>query len=57
MVRLGLGEWGQRGLSVRQARRLAGEVKRRVCAGENIEALRRELKKRRAVDTSRTRPR
>jgi hypothetical protein len=48
MVRLGLGEWGQRGLTLAQARRLAAEVKARVRAGEDIEALRRVLKNRRA---------
>ncbi len=32
-VRLTLGEWGQQGLSVRQARRLAAEVRSRVRAG------------------------
>jgi Arm DNA-binding domain len=64
MVRLSLAQWGQCGLSVRQARRLAVEVRRRVRAGENVEALRRELKERWVkvrtagdVDTSRTPPR
>ena len=33
VVRLTLGEWGQQGLSVRQARRLAAEVRSRVHAG------------------------
>ncbi len=33
VVRLTLGEWGQQGLSVRQARRLAAEVRSRVRAG------------------------
>jgi Arm DNA-binding domain len=49
MVRLGLGEWGQHGLTVRQARRLAAEIRQRVRAGEDVEALRRELKQRRRV--------
>jgi hypothetical protein len=48
MVRLKLGEWGQRGLRVRQARKLAAEVRQRVRTGEEVEALRRELKQRRA---------
>jgi len=48
MVRLKLGEWGQRGLRVRQARKLAAEVRQRVRAGEEVEELRRELKQRRA---------
>jgi hypothetical protein len=48
MVHLGLGEWGRAGLTVRQARRLAAEVRTRVRAGEDVEALRRELKARRA---------
>jgi hypothetical protein len=43
---LTLGEWGQHGLTVRQARQLAAEVRQRVRAGEDIEALRRELKRR-----------
>jgi hypothetical protein len=43
---LTLGEWGQRGLSVRQARRLAAEVRARVRAGEDIAQLR--VKQRRA---------
>jgi hypothetical protein len=47
MVRLSLGAWGQSGLSVRQARRLATEIRQRLRAGEDIEALRRELKERR----------
>src|SRR5258706_11507706 len=47
MVRLTLGEWGQHGLSVRQARRLAAEVRARVRGGEDVEALRAELKQRR----------
>jgi hypothetical protein len=44
MVRLTLGEWGQHGLSVRQARRLAAEVRARLRGGEDVEALRAELK-------------
>jgi hypothetical protein len=46
MVRLSLGQWGQRDLSVRQARKLAAEVRARVRAGEDVEALRIELKRR-----------
>jgi hypothetical protein len=57
MVRLTLAEWGRAGLSVRQARRLAAEVRTRVRAGEDVEALRTELKERRAMGTSRTPPR
>lgn len=47
MIRLALGEWGRAGLTVRQARKLAAEVRQRVRAGEDVEALRRELKRRR----------
>jgi hypothetical protein len=48
MVRLGLGEWGRAGLTVRQARQLGKSIRQRVRAGEDIEALRHELKNRRA---------
>jgi hypothetical protein len=48
MVRLTLAEWGRAGLTVRRARRLAAEVRARVRAGEDVAALRRELKARRA---------
>jgi hypothetical protein len=46
MLRVTLGQWGQRGLSVRRARRLAAEVRARVRAGEDIAQLR--VKQRRA---------
>jgi hypothetical protein len=52
MVRLTLGEWGRAGLTVRQARRLAAELRSRVRASEDVEALRRELKARRAESKS-----
>ena len=42
MVHLGLAEWGRAGLTLRQARRLAAEVRARVRAGEDVEALRQE---------------
>jgi hypothetical protein len=48
MGHLTLGEWGRTGLTVRQGRRLAVEVRARVRAGEDVEALCRELKRRRA---------
>jgi hypothetical protein len=56
MVRLSLGQWARGGLTVRQARRLAAEVRSRVRAGEDIATLRRELKARGRLDTSRTPP-
>jgi hypothetical protein len=46
MVRLTLGEWGRAGLTVRQARKLAAEVRSKVRGGEDVEALRQELKRR-----------
>jgi hypothetical protein len=49
---LTLGEWGRAGLTVRQARQLAAEVRARVRAGEDVEALRGELKRRRAESKS-----
>jgi ribosomal protein L13E len=47
MVRLTLAEWGHAGLTVRQARKLAAEVRARVRAGEGVAALRQALKRRR----------
>jgi hypothetical protein len=54
-VSITLGEWPR--VQVREARRLAIEIKTRIRNGEDVEALRTELKKRRAVDTPRTPPR